>query len=116
MAMRMAVMALRNAAEARMNTRKAMRLIHSIRSRKVMAKSVGRTRKFVNCFLTARCGSEDVGGGVAEGKMAASRTLQGEEDALMFERACGTAVPRRAYFFRVGAEYSGSFSLLVSAR
>jgi hypothetical protein len=36
-----------------------MRLIHSIRSRKVMDKSVEWRGKFVNCFLLAGCERED---------------------------------------------------------
>src|SRR5271157_2734782 len=55
MAMRIAVMALRKAAEARMNTRKPMRPSHSTRSRKFICRSFGRYPTAVNSFLAGKC-------------------------------------------------------------
>jgi hypothetical protein len=81
MAMRMAVMALRKAAEAKMKTRKAMRLIHSIRSRKVMDKSVEWRGKFVNCFLLAGCKREARLQNKAVGRRREAAPTKGKVDA-----------------------------------
>jgi hypothetical protein len=56
--MRIAVMALRKAAEARMNTRKPMRPSHSTRSRMLISRSFGRYPSGVNSFLAGQCAGE----------------------------------------------------------
>src|SRR5208283_2258681 len=55
MAMRIAVIALRNAAEARTNTRNPIRLTHSTRSRIVIFRSLDRHPTPVNSFLPPKC-------------------------------------------------------------